>query len=40
MSSIFVYFFNFSEMLHDIVIKQVETPVHKCDIGVPLLYKA
>jgi hypothetical protein len=27
-------------MLHYITIKQVDTPVHKCDIGVPLLYKA
>jgi hypothetical protein len=37
---VFVYFFKFSEMLHYIVIKQVGTPVHNCDIGVPLLYKA
>jgi hypothetical protein len=27
-------------MLHYTVIKQVDTPVHNCDIGVPLLYKA
>jgi hypothetical protein len=27
-------------MLHYIVVKQVDNPVHKCDIGVPLLYKA
>jgi hypothetical protein len=27
-------------MLHYIVIEQVDTPVHNCDIGVPLLYKA
>jgi hypothetical protein len=27
-------------MLHYIVIKQVNTPVHNSDIGVPLLYKA
>jgi hypothetical protein len=27
-------------MLHYIVIKLVDTPVHNCDIGVPLLYKA
>jgi hypothetical protein len=27
-------------MLHYIVIKQVDAPVHNCDIGVSLLYKA
>jgi hypothetical protein len=27
-------------MLHYIVIKQADTPVHNCDIEVPLLYKA
>jgi hypothetical protein len=26
-------------MLHYIVTKQVDTPVHNYDIGVPLLYK-
>jgi hypothetical protein len=37
----FVYFFfNFSKMLDYVFIKQVDTPVHNCDIGVPLLYKA
>jgi hypothetical protein len=34
----YLFFYNFSEMLHYIVIKQADTPV--CDIGVPLLYKA
>jgi hypothetical protein len=27
-------------MLHYIVIKQIDTPVHNCEIRVPLLYKA
>jgi hypothetical protein len=26
--------------MHYIAIKQVDTPVHNCDIGMPLLYKA
>jgi hypothetical protein len=33
MQFVFVYFFNFSEMLHYIAIKRVYTPVHNCDIG-------
>jgi hypothetical protein len=36
----FCLFFKFSEILHYIVIKQVDTPVHNCDIGVPCIYKA
>jgi hypothetical protein len=36
----FLFFWNFPEMLHYIVIKQVDTPVLSCDVGVPLLYKA
>jgi hypothetical protein len=40
MSLVFVCFFNFSVMFYYIVIKQVDIPVHTCDIGVPHLYKA
>jgi hypothetical protein len=40
MSFVSLYFLNFPEMLHYIVIKQADTPVHNCDIGAPLLYKA
>jgi hypothetical protein len=40
MAFVFVYFFKFSEMLHYIAIKQADIPVHNCDIGVPLVYKA
>jgi hypothetical protein len=32
-----LFLLHFSEMLHYIVIKQVDTPVHNCDIGVPLV---
>jgi hypothetical protein len=35
-----LFLLNFSEMLYYIVIKEVDPPVHNCDIGVPLLYKA
>jgi hypothetical protein len=38
MSFVSVYVFNFSEVLHYIVIKQVDTSVHNCDIGVPRDY--
>jgi hypothetical protein len=40
MSFVLPIFWKFSEMLHYIVIKQADTPVHNCDIGMPLLYKA
>jgi hypothetical protein len=40
MSFVFVCFLKFSEVLRYIVIKQVDTPVHNCDIGAPVLYKA